>query len=114
MLAKDIRPQMLFLYMLQAIYEAAVSRDSRVRIFFADFNKVFDLIDHNILIAELAKLDVSEVFLRWISAFLSGRRQAVRVEETLSNWTVLRGGIPQGSKLDTVPFVIMTNSLLAD
>ena len=95
-------------------YEAVGSGDSGIRIFFADFSKGFDLIHHNILIAELAKLGVSEVILRWISAFLSGRRQAVGVEETLSNWTVLRGGIPQGSKLGTVLFVIMTNSLLAD
>ena len=57
-------------YMLQAIYEAVDSGDSAARIFFADFSKGFDLFDHNILITELRNLEVSEIILGWISAFL--------------------------------------------
>lgn len=53
--------------------------------------KVFDLIDHNILITELRNLEVSEIILGWISAFLVERRQAVRVRGTLSKWNTLRG-----------------------
>jgi hypothetical protein len=40
---------------------------------FADFSKGFDLIDHNILNAELEKLEVSQVLLSWITAFLVGK-----------------------------------------
>ena len=39
-----------FLYMLQAIYEAINSGEASARVFFADFTKVFDLIDHSIYI----------------------------------------------------------------
>ena len=99
-------------YMLQAIYEAVDSGDSAARIFFADFSKGFDLIDH--LITELRNLEVSEIILGWISAFLVDRRQAVRVGGTLSKWNSLRGGIPQGTKLGVVLFAVMTNSLLVD
>jgi hypothetical protein len=49
------------LYMLQAIYEAVDNGDTAVRILFADFSKGYDLIDHNILIGELEKLEVSPV-----------------------------------------------------
>ena len=51
------------LYMLQAIYEAVDSGDAVVRIFFADFAKGFDLIDHVILMEELRKLDVHPTVL---------------------------------------------------
>ena len=102
------------LYMLQAIYEAVDSGDSAARIFFADFSKGFDLIDYNILINELRNLEVSEIILGWISAFLIDRRQAVRVGGTLSKWNTLRGGISQGTKLGVVLIGVMTNSLLVD
>ena len=41
------------IYLLQAVHEALDAGDSGARIFFADFPKGFDLIDHNILISEL-------------------------------------------------------------
>ena len=102
------------LYMLQAIYKAVDSGDSAARIFFADFGKGFDLIDHNILITELRNLKVSEIILGWISAFLFDHRQAVRVGGTLSKWNTLRVGITQGTKFEVVLFAVMTNSLLVD
>ena len=51
------------IYMLQAIYEAVDSGEASARIFFADFSKGFDLIDHSILMQELADLEVHPVLL---------------------------------------------------
>ena len=45
-----------------------------------DFAKVFDLIDHTILIQELDKLEVHPVLFSWIAVFLTSRQQAVRIE----------------------------------
>ena len=59
------------LYMLQAIYETVDSSDAGVPIFFADFSKGFDLIDHVILMEELGKLNVHPMLLTWTSAFLT-------------------------------------------
>ena len=56
------------IYMLQAIYEAVDSGEASARIFFADFSKGFDLIDHSILMQELADLEVHPVLLSWIAA----------------------------------------------
>ena len=61
---------------------------------------------------ELRGLEVSPSIIRWITGFLAGGNQAVRIEETLSDWKTLNGGIPQGTKLEVILFAVMTNRLL--
>ena len=102
------------LYLLQAIFEAMDRGNTAARIFFADFSKGFDLIDHNILLRELEKLSVSPVLIRWIAAFLTNRQQAVKIGDTTSEWRTVKGGIPQGTKLGVTLFAVMTNGLIAD
>jgi hypothetical protein len=102
------------IYLLQEVHAALDAGDAGARIFFADFSKGFDLIDHNILISELEKLDIPFTLLSWISAFLTDRTQAVRIDGVLSEWKHLRGGIPQGTKLGVILFNIMINDLLLD
>ena len=117
--ARGILRQMpLYNYMLQAIYEAVDSGEASAWIFFADFSKGFDLIDHSILMQELADLEVHPVLLSWIAAFLTSRKQAVRIGRTLSGWLTLKGGVPQGTTLVLFTtlflFTVMTNKLLSD
>jgi hypothetical protein len=97
---------------LHNIHTALDNGDTAVRIFFTDFTKGFDLIDHNILLAKLAKLGVSDVLIRWIAAFLTNRKQRVRVDGVLSEWKYPKGGIPQGTKLGPLLFLIMVNDLV--
>ena len=63
---------------------------------------------------ELADLEVHPVLLSWIAAFLTSRKQAVRIGRTLSDWLTLKGGVPQGTKLGVILFTVMTNKLLSD
>ena len=100
--------------MLQAICEAVDRGGASAWIFFADFAKGFDLIDHTVLIQELDKLEVHPVLLSCIAAFLTSHQQAVRIGGTLSDWKTLKGGIPQGTKLGAILFTVMTNILLSD
>ena len=99
--------------MLQAIYEAVDCADLGAQVFFADFWKGFYLIDHNILMTELQKLEVDPTLLTCIAVFLTDRQQAVRIGATLSDWNSSRG-VPQGTKLGVILFTIMTKNLLAD
>ena len=78
------------LFMLQAIYEEVDCAHLGARVFFADFSKGFDLIDHNILMTELRKLEVDPALISWIAAFLTDRQQAVRIGATLSDWNSSR------------------------
>jgi hypothetical protein len=66
------------------------------------------------LIEELMKLDIHPILYNWINAFLSNRKQAVRIGGTLSDWKSPNGDIPQGTKLGVILFSIMTNKLISD
>ena len=63
----------------------------REPILIVDFPKEFDLIDHNILLKEPSSF-IDPVLVNWIKAFLSDRRQAVRIGNFLSDWKFLKGG----------------------
>jgi hypothetical protein len=99
---------------LQPIYEAFDKGNNTARTFFTDFSKGFDRIDHNILIANLQKLNIHPALTNWVSAFLSNRMQAVRIAGVLSDWERPNGGIPQGTKLGVILFFVMTNELLTE
>ena len=71
--------------MLQAIYEEVDCAHLGARVSFADFSKGFDLIDHNILMTELRKLEVDPALISWIAASLTERQQTVRISTTLSD-----------------------------
>ena len=73
------------LVLLQAVYEAVDTGNNGARLFMADFSKGFDMIDHEVLIKELEKLDAHPVLVNWIKAFLSNRTQAVRIGNTVSD-----------------------------
>ena len=66
-------------YFLHLILSALDRGQCSVRIFFADFKKGFDLVDHNVVIDELQKLQVNPAITRWIKSFLSCREQSVKI-----------------------------------
>ena len=99
---------------LQPIYEAIDKGDNIARIFFTDFSKGFDRMDHNILIANLQKLNIRPAITNWVSAFLPNRMQAVRIVGVLSDRKHPNDGIPQGTKLGVILFSVMTNELLTE
>ena len=82
------------IHIVQAIHETTDSGNCGARMFFADYSKGFDLVDHSILLRELASFDIDTVLTNWISAFLTGRSRAVRIGNSLSDWKSPRGGIP--------------------
>ena len=59
------------IYILQVIHEATDAGNCGARMFFADYSKGFDLIDHSILLREVAFFDIDTVLINWIRAFLT-------------------------------------------
>lgn len=81
-----------------------------LRVWLLHFSKDFDHIDH-VLVSKLVSLDVRGFLIRWICIFLSGRRQAVKLGNVISQWMPLHGGVPHGTKLGPNMFLIMINDL---
>ena len=101
-------------FLLHNVLETLDRGGSSARLFFADFSKGFDLVDHGVLLAELEKLNVRPAVVGWIRAFLTRRKQCVRIRDKMSSFRYLNRGIPQGTKLGPILFAVLVNSLLRD
>ena len=64
-----------------------------VPLFFADFRKGFDLVDHNIIIDELGNLNLHPAIICWIRSFLANREQCVQIGWSTSLWKMVNGAV---------------------
>ena len=87
------------------------SQDKHIRICFLDFSKAFDRIGYSILINKLIDLGVRRSLIPWILSFSTNRRQRVLIDKSTSDWLPVTAGVPQGTKLGPILFLVMVNNL---
>ena len=89
----------------------AADRGDLTGVCLLDMSAAFDTVNHSLLLQKLRLYGFSQDSLAWMSSYLSGRKQSVCIDGTMSPPLWISTGVPQGSILGPLFYIIFPNDL---
>ena len=95
------------------VWSSTLESYGESRVISLDISKVFDRVWHKGLLAKLTMIGLHHTLIKWIASFLSARSIAIWIGGFLSKPHSINSGVPQGSVISPVLFILFINNLLS-